>query len=75
MRLYNGCPDSELKAIWDDRDAAKKEARELGILLTWFPMEAKWAACRSGESDKPYESLGGFHSHIRDALNEAKELM
>lgn len=46
MRLYNGCPDSQLKAIWDSRERANREARDLGYCITYFPMEAKYGAAR-----------------------------
>lgn len=73
MRLYNGCPDDELKAIWDDNAAVMAEARSLGIHLTWFPGEERWAASRSIDAPGGYKSLGGFHHTRRGALEEAKK--
>lgn len=43
-RCYNGCPDDELQGLIDDQKAAHAEARERGLILTYFPMEAAWLA-------------------------------
>jgi hypothetical protein len=72
MRCYNGCPDDELQAIIDEREAAHREGRRLGIVITWFPVEERWAASRSIDAPGGYKSLSGFHSHPRQALEEAK---
>lgn len=72
MRCYNGCPDKELQALIDSRQAAKDEAKRLGIQLTWFPVEEKWAACTSMDNDEPYRELSGYCTTIYQALEEAK---
>ena len=46
------------------------EARSRGILLTWFPVEERWAACSLLENFK-YEPLSQFHSSRQGALDEA----
>lgn len=37
MRLYNGCPDSELKAIWDENDRIRAAIKARGFTVTYFP--------------------------------------
>ena len=67
LKCYNGCPNNELKAIWDDRDSAIREGRERGIGITYFPVEQAWQAyCL-----KDYSQLSEFCSTARAALNEA----
>lgn len=38
-RIYNGCPDSELKAKWDAEASALEEVRKLNARHCYFPME------------------------------------
>lgn len=73
MRLYNDCPDDELKAVMDHEAAIRAEAKSLGIHITYFPMEGKYAACTSIDSDQPYRDLSGFHHTLGGALEDAKE--
>lgn len=42
MRLYNGCPDDELKAVWDAREEAHKELKKIGARATYFPAEGQY---------------------------------
>lgn len=42
MRLYNGCPDDELKAYWERQANISKELGKVGLRATYFPMEEKW---------------------------------
>ena len=75
MRLYNGAPDSELKAIMDDNAAVRAEAKSLGIHLTWFPVEERWHASAISDTvvgTTAYQDLSGFHTTRRGALDEAK---
>lgn len=44
MRLYNGCPDSELQAKLDDDKLAGNQLAKIGLRATYFPMEQKWMA-------------------------------
>lgn len=44
MRLYNGCPDDELAAVWESRANAKAEARKLGCVITYYPVEGEYVA-------------------------------
>jgi len=41
MRLYNGCPDSDLKAHWDEIDELKQRLQRVspGALCTCFPAD------------------------------------
>jgi hypothetical protein len=73
MRLYNGCPDDELKAIIDRRAATMAEAASLCIVLTWFPVEERWMASRSIDAPEGYKELSGFHHTREGALEEAKK--
>lgn len=68
MRLYNGCPDKELQAIWDANRAAREEARSLGMSITYFPMEEKYMAF----SLEDYSERSQFKNSPRAALEEAK---
>ncbi len=71
MRCYNGCPDSELKALWDHKADLKRRAREAGVLLTWFPVEERWSA---GDLDHGCVPLGDFHRTIDGAFKQGMEL-
>jgi hypothetical protein len=71
MRCYNGCPDSELKALWEERARVKAEARAEGILLTWYPAEEKWGASKLED----YTPLGELHQSIHGALFEARRTL
>lgn len=73
MRLYNGCPDDELKAIWDHRDRLKAEARRLGYLLTWYPAEWKWGAGYGSGRPKAYQPIGPLCSSIDEAMRYIRE--
>lgn len=64
MRLYNGCPDDELAAIWKSRDDARARARELGYFITWYPVEERYGASKL----ETYESVGPFCHSVEDCL-------
>ena len=49
MRLYNGCPDAELAAIWKSRADDRNAAAALGYIICYFPIEAKYAAARKSD--------------------------
>ena len=68
FKLYNGCPNSELQAVWDSRDAARKRLAEEvpGAFVTYFPLEGKYAACT-----KDYKPLGEFHSSVEATVEDA----
>ena len=72
MRCYNGCPDKELQAWIDDRQKPIDEGKKMGVWITWFPIEQKYAACRQFDQPGGYADLSGFHSHPQQALDEAK---
>lgn len=65
MRLYNGCPDSELQAKWDREDAARKRLPP-GYRCTYFPVEGKYLVC-----DPNYHSVGDFAPTIEAACDRA----
>lgn len=67
MRLYNGCPDKELQAVMDARQAAIDELAALGIRATFFPAEGKW------KGFKDYRSVSEFHDHPQGILNEVSD--
>lgn len=68
MRLYNGCPDDELAALWASRKAARKRAEELGCQIVWFPVEEKYAAHRVGD----YEEASPFCSTVEECLRHVE---
>lgn len=37
MRCYDGCPDSDLKALLDDREKVRAAIVKAGYSVTWFP--------------------------------------
>jgi len=53
MRLYNGCPDDELKALWDSRAKAKADAKKLGYGITYFPVEGAYQGYRLSDYMDP----------------------
>lgn len=69
MRCYNGCPDDELAAIWASRDNARKEARELGYCITYFPIQAQYAAARLTD----WAEAGPFCNTPEECLVHVKE--
>lgn len=58
MKLYNGCPDDELAALWKARDAAHKFATDHNWQITYFPGEEKYTLSFRGDSHRT--SLGGW---------------
>lgn len=44
MRLYDGCPDDELKAKIDHDNAAFDALWRAGLRATYFPAEDSWMA-------------------------------
>jgi len=67
MRLYNGCPDSELQAIWDERNRLKKILRALrpGAHCAYFPVEGEYHVHEWGYP------ISGFRQTQEGALCEA----
>lgn len=64
MRCYNGCPDDELRAVWESRIKAKRRATKLGYVITYFPAEEKWAAAFK----ETWESVGPFCDTAEECL-------
>lgn len=52
MRIYNGCPDNELKARFDEEDKLFKKVRKYypEVKVTYFPLEAKFHVHSWGNS-------------------------
>lgn len=73
MRLYNGCPDDELKGLWDRRSALKAEAKRLGYHLTWYPAEERWGAGVDIWGGKPYRMVGPLCRSIDEAMRYVRE--
>jgi len=44
MRMYDGVPDSALKASMDRKEAIKAALRRKGIGVTYFPVEGMYGA-------------------------------
>ncbi len=38
MRCYDGCPDTELKTLLDERERIRSIIRAAGYSVTYFPM-------------------------------------
>lgn len=73
MRIYNGCPDSTLQKIINQRASELKKFKKtaldkfgIKVHLTWFPAEAKWVAF----SDKN-KILSGMYDKQGGAIQEA----
>lgn len=69
FKLYNGCPNDELQAHWDSQDRAKEFIRSNGLLITWFPVECKYALC---EKDT-YKNVGDWFGTPEQAARWVKE--
>lgn len=78
MRLYNGCPDDELAALWKQNDDARKRLAETAKELfgeeararvTYFPMEDRYMACAwiGGK----YHELTEFSPNLTHCAEEA----
>jgi len=72
VRLYNGCPDDELAAVWKSRADARAalDAASPGAFVTYFPMEGKYSACT-----KDYKDLGPFADSVEQAVAEALRIL
>lgn len=68
MRCYNGCPDDELAAVWKSRDDAKAEAKRLGYVITYFPVEERYAASRLGD----WVAVGPYCNTVEECLHHVK---
>lgn len=71
MRCYNGCPDSQLKAIWDANDKARADLKAAGLRATYFPLEGKWMVSTSIWSGEPFREVTGFHDSLVSAAYAA----
>lgn len=77
MRCYNGCPDDELQAVWDNNDKARKYIVGAGYLVTWFPVEGKYRLCEKetykaiGE-DPMFNTLPAAAEWLRNYLTKEK---
>ena len=65
FKLYNGCPNDELQAHWDSEDDAHKTIKELGYLITYFPMEGGYFLAEQ----ETYKSIGDLFSSKVSACN------
>lgn len=74
MRCYNGCPDSELAAIWKERDDKEAEMKALGeklgmrLICTYFPMEGNYECC---DCKNGYRPITDFVNSKITALDQA----
>lgn len=73
MRLYNGAPDSELKAIWDARDEAQAKLRQLdpeAICIRFYACHwhgdfwQVWSGTRPISSENSVSSLSAMREAI-----------
>ena len=65
MRCYNGCPDDELKSVWDERDRLRGLIERAGYKVTWFPMEEFYMGF-----DAKHHTVTGEHSSIYSVAHE-----
>lgn len=65
MRLYNGCPDDALAAVWKSRADARAKARELGYSITYFPLEERYMAFRLAD----FSEASPFCYSVEDCLD------
>jgi hypothetical protein len=66
MRCYDGCPDSQLQALIDRSNEAKRVIETLGASVTYFPMEGQFMAFQH------YKPISRFH---RSRAGVAEELL
>jgi hypothetical protein len=64
FKLYNGCPNSELQAHWDSEDEAEKIIKDLGYLVTFFPVESGYHLCKA----ETYITVGDIFSSKQQAV-------
>ncbi len=66
MRLYNGCPDSKLQAVFDNRAAlrAKLHKKYPDARCVFFPMEGLYSVWRGPKQ------ISKGHSSLEDAIGE-----
>lgn len=75
MRCYNGCPDTELQAVWDAKADMRKKldamANSLGAsaYVTYFPLEGKWLAFSN------YKMISGFNFSEEQTYQEAMKFL
>lgn len=78
MRLYNGCPDSELQAIWDAEDRCREQLKSIGCKAVYFPAEGKYIVFDGYDSDgnmidySKSKQVTDFCSGIDYATHQAK---
>lgn len=79
MRLYNGCPDSELQAVWDSRDNARVQLQAVALAhgygsvrCTYFPMEGEYQAWTNAPLYRP---IGPPRQSVEAACYVAIEAM
>jgi len=78
MRLYYGCPDKELQAVWNSRDEARARLRKADprAWCTYFPLEgayscARWIDHPNGEDQQYQDLTPEFHPSIESACAAA----
>ena len=59
-RLYNGCPDSGLRAEQKDNERILTRFKRLDLRPCWFPAECKWMLFDG------YVACSGFYDSLQD---------
>ena len=75
-KLYNGCPNDELQAVWDSRDKARADLKAVDARawITYFPLEGGYMASTwEGEKFKSLSSK--MHPSVESASREAIKIL
>lgn len=63
MRCYDGCPDAYLQSKIDSRDKARKRLENVGLTVTYFPLEQKWMVFKCNEL------ISDFYNSVEEAAH------
>lgn len=64
MKLYNGCPCDELAELLATEESANDEIRNMGYIITYFPLEGGYYLAYA----KTYKPIGELFNSKRSAL-------
>ena len=64
MKLYNGCPCDELAELLVTEESARDEIRNMGYIITYFPLEGGYYLAYA----KTYKPIGELFNSKQTAL-------